>query len=161
MVATPTTVRAHLAQLLTEEGALLTQLEALLARETQVLRGTDTEAIEKIGATRQECTSALARLATERELSCRQLTPAGAEVEITRVFGWCDASGALSAQWRGNLAQARRCRDLNERNGAIVAVKLNHVQSLLAALRGVRDEPDYGPQAARHSLVISRELGAA
>jgi flagellar biosynthesis/type III secretory pathway chaperone len=161
MVATPAAVRAHLAQLLTEESALLTQLEALLARETQVLRGTDTEAIEQIGATRQECTSALARLAAERELSCRQLTPPGAEVEMGRVFGWCDASGALKSQWLGNLNQARRCRDLNERNGAIVAVKLNHVQSLLAALRGVRDEPDYGPQAARHSLVMSRELGAA
>jgi flagellar biosynthesis protein FlgN len=161
MVATPAAVRAHLAQLLTEEGALLVQLEALLARETQVLRSADTDAIEQIGATRQECTSALARLAAERDLTCRQLAPAGAAAELERVFAWCDAGGALARQWHGNLAQARRCRDLNERNGAIVAVKLNHVHSLLAALRGVRDEPDYGRQAARHSLVTSRELGAA
>ena len=161
MTETPAAVHVHLAQLLTEEGALLRQLESLLARETQVLRGTDTEAIEQIGATRQECTSALARLAAERELSCRQLAPPGAAVDMVRVLGWCDASGTLTAQWQGNLARARRCRDLNERNGAIVAVKLNHVQSLLAALRGVREEPDYGPQAARHSLIVSRDLGAA
>jgi flagellar biosynthesis/type III secretory pathway chaperone len=161
MVATPATLHAHLSQLLSEEAALLTQLETLLGRETQVLRGNDTEAIEQIGVTRQECTSALARLAADRDLACSQLAPRELAADLNRVLGWCDASGKLSAQWRANLAIARRCRDLNERNGAIVAVKLNHVQTMLATLRGVRDEPDYGPRAARQSLVTSRELGAA
>jgi flagellar biosynthesis/type III secretory pathway chaperone len=161
MVATTATLRAHLSQLLSEEAALLAQLEALLGRETQVLRGTDTEAIEQIGTTRQECTSALARLAADRDLACVQLAPRELAAELKRVLGWCDTSGKLSAQWHTNLTVARRCRDLNDRNGAIVAVKLNHVQTLLATLRGVRDEPDYDPRATRQSLVKSRELGTA
>lgn len=154
-------MRAHLSQLLCEEGALLSQLESLLERETQVLRGNDAAAIEQIGATRQECTSALSRLAGERELACRQLAPPDRGGDTELIFNWCDPGGGLVTRWRGNLTAARRCRDLNERNGAIVTLKLNHVQSLLGALRGMRDEPDYGPRAVRQSLVTSRELGAA
>jgi flagellar biosynthesis/type III secretory pathway chaperone len=141
----PAAVHAHLAELLREEASLLTELERLLEQEIQVLRSGDTDDIERVGLSRQTCTAALTRLAHERADSCRLLAPAA----------------GLQRQWQANLAHARSLRDLNERNGALVAVKLNHVQTLLATLRGSQIEPDYNPQAARHSLLNSRELGSA
>jgi flagellar biosynthesis/type III secretory pathway chaperone len=160
-MATPATVRSHLAGLLNEEGALLIRLEAELQKETAILRGDDTGAIQQAGALRQECTAALARIAAEREAACRLLTRTATGADFPKLLAWCDEGEVLTRQWQDNLARARRCRELNERNGAIVSVKLNHVQSLLAALRGVQSQPDYGPTAARHHIVTSRELGAA
>lgn len=157
----PAAVHTHLAELLREESGLLVQLERLLEQEIQVLRGEDTDAIERVGQSRQTCTAALARLANERADSCRLLAPEAGAAAFDRLLGWCDREGALQRQWQGNLAHARRLRELNERNGALVAVKLNHVQTLLATLRGSKIEPDYSPQGARQSLLNSRELGSA
>ena len=52
---------------------------------------------------------------------------------------------SLRARWLANLDCARRCKDHNDRNGAVVTARLNHVQQLLAQLRGASPPSTYGP----------------
>ena len=161
MSVQPADVRAHADGLLREEAALLANLEVLLSRESGVLRGDDTAAIERIGASRHDCTAALTRLAEERDQSCRLLSFKNGREGFERLLRWCDSTGELALRWQANLTHARRCRDLNDRNGALVAVKLHHVQSLLGALRGVVADPVYSPQPRALTAFATRELGTA
>jgi flagellar biosynthesis/type III secretory pathway chaperone len=161
MAVQPDDVRTHAAALITEEASLLGKLETLLANESTVLRGDDTAAIERIGASRHDCTAALSRLATERDHSCRLLSFKPGRTGFEQLLQWCDATGNLARRWRSNLDHARRCRDLNDRNGALVAVKLNHVQTMLGALRGEVAEPVYTLQPRPLAGFATRELGIA
>jgi flagellar biosynthesis/type III secretory pathway chaperone len=161
MAVQPDDVRTHAVALITEEATLLGKLETLLAHESTVLRSDDTAAIERIGANRQDCTAALARLATERDHSCRLLSFKPGRMGFEQLLQWCDATGDLARRWRSNLDHARRCRDQNDRNGALVAVKLNHVQTMLGALRGEVAEPVYSPQPRPMAGFATRELGVA
>ncbi len=161
MAVRPDDVRTHAAALIAEEATLLGKLEALLVHESTVLRGDDTAAIERIGANRHDCTAALSRLATERDHSSRLLSFKPGRNGFEQLLQWCDATGNLAQRWRDNLDHARRCRDLNDRNGALVTVKLNHVQTMLGALRGEVTEPAYSPQPRPMAGFATRELGVA
>jgi flagellar biosynthesis/type III secretory pathway chaperone len=161
MAVQPGDVHKHAEALITEEAVLLGKLETLLAQERTVLRGDDATAIENIGATRHDCTAALARLAAERDNSCRLLSFKAGRSGFEELLNWCDLSGALAHRWYGNLDHARRCRDLNDRNGALVAVKLHHVQNMLGALRGEVTDPVYSQQSRPLASFATRELGVA
>ena len=77
-----------------------------------------------------------------------------------RLLAWCDPGQDLRQLWHSNLQLARRCKELNDRNGAVVTLKLGQVQQLLATLRG--GGPDvYGRQGARFEGFARRELGQA
>ena len=57
---------------------------------------------------------------------------------------------------------AARCRDLNDRNGVLVAARLKDVESRLAVLTGRNSQPGtYGPKGASASRLPGRVLGAA
>jgi flagellar biosynthesis/type III secretory pathway chaperone len=155
------TLRQQVSSLLRDEQRLLLQLETLLRQETEVLRGDDSAAIEQVGATRQECVDALSKLARERDDLAGMLGAAAGERTFVQLLKRCDSDGTLARQWQTNLQQARKLRDLNERNGALVAVKLNHVQGLLTALRGGTARGDYGPAATFPSSFSGKELGIA
>lgn len=154
-------VRGHMARILNDETRLLQSLEALLQQETAVVRGDDIDAIERIGQVRHDCMAALTRLEAERTASCRMLSFGEGRGAFERLLEWCDADRSLRAIWQANLVTARRCRDLNDRNGAIVTVKLNHVQKLLTVVRGGAPSPVYAPHNARYAALASRALGQA
>lgn len=154
-------VRDHVQRLLDEEARLIASLEQLLQQEALILRGDDVEAIERIGSSRQQCTSALTRLEAERADSCRMLSFGTGRDGFERLLHWCDPSGELRQAWQRNLGVARRCRDQNDRNGAVVTAKLNHVQKMIEAIRGTGPAPVYAPQAQRYARFATRELGQA
>jgi flagellar biosynthesis/type III secretory pathway chaperone len=154
-------VRDHVQRMLSEESGLLDSLEQLLKQEAVILRGDDVSAIERIGSSRQQCTSALTRLEAERADSCKMLSFGAGRDEFERLLQWCDPSGELRQAWQRNLTVARRCRDQNDRNGAVVTAKLNHVQRMIEAIRGTGPAPVYAPQAQRYARFPTRELGQA
>ena len=78
-----------------------------------------------------------------------------------QLLRWCDAGGDLHRQWIANLAAARRCKEFNDRNGAVVSLRLNHVQKLLLAIRGSSASPVYSPQLNGTAAFTPRELGRA
>lgn len=154
-------VQQHLGRILTEEAQLLAELESVLAQETDVLRGDDAEAIQNIGNNRHRCVDALSRLGVERTETGRMLSFGTDATGLTKLFDWADPSRTLQARWNVNLELARRCKAINDKNGAIVAAKLDRVQKLLGNLRGVNPAPVYSSRASRYASLGARNLGVA
>jgi flagellar biosynthesis/type III secretory pathway chaperone len=156
-----TTVQPALQRMLSEESAGLNELEALLVRETHILQGEDVAAIHSIGSERHRCVERLTRLDAERGDFCRMLSFGSGLAAVEKLLAWADPLGELRAQWQSNLQVAYRCREINDRNGAIVAVKLGRVQQRLALLRGSPMPSVYGRRPSRHMALAARDLGRA
>ena len=77
------------------------------------------------------------------------------------MLDWADPSGGLKSQWSTNLELARRCKAINDQNGAIVAAQLGRVQQLLGKLRGTSAPPVYSARGARYGSLGARDLGRA
>jgi flagellar biosynthesis/type III secretory pathway chaperone len=80
---------------------------------------------------------------------------------LERLFDWADPSAALRLKWSSNLELARRCKAINDQNGAIVAAQLSRVQRLLGKLRGESPPPVYSAKGARYAKLGPRNLGRA
>jgi flagellar biosynthesis/type III secretory pathway chaperone len=154
-------IQPHLRRILLEEARLLAELEGLLQQETDILRGDNVAAIHQIGGARQRCVEQLTRLDGERADACRMLSFGSGANALEKLFAWADPGAALRTQWLANLTIARRCRDLNDRNGAIVTVKLGQVQQMLGKLRGTQTPSVYGPKGTRYGRLDARNLGRA
>jgi flagellar biosynthesis/type III secretory pathway chaperone len=154
-------VRQLLQRLLGEESRLLKELHVLLVDEAGILSRNDIDGISNIGSTRQRCIDALTALDAERTATCRMLSFGQGAGALTRLYQWCDPSGALDGRWHANLAIARKCQHLNNTNGAVVTAKLSRVQQLLMAIRGTSGSPVYSQRASRYGVLGRRELGRA
>ena len=161
MSVQPRDVHQTLTRILTEEAGLLGELETILQQETEVLRGEDAAAIQRIGGNRHRCVDTLSRLDAERADTCRMLSFGSGRGALDRLYAWADPSAGLQAKWSSNLECARRCKTLNDKNGAIVAAKLNRVQQLLGKLRGNSTPPVYSSKGARYGAMGLRDLGSA
>lgn len=157
----PAEVYQHLDHILTEEGRLLAELEQLLQQETHTLQTDDLEGIRRIGSARHRCVELLTRLDGERSDSCRMLSFGTGPGALQKLLQWADPSSQLQGRWHANLELARRCKEHNDRNGAIVSVKLSRVQRLLAKLRGAPPPPVYGRKGSRSGDLGPRDLGRA
>ena len=158
----PADIQRHVARILGEESRLLGSLEQLLRSEAEILRGDDPDAIERIGSSCHQCIDALTGLEAERAEACRLLACGSGREGFEKLLDWCDPASSLRARWLANLDVARRCKDLNDRNGAIVTARLNRVQQLLAQLRGASPPSTYGPRTAAGAAVLGyRDLGCA
>jgi len=161
MSVRPGEIQPHLQRILLEEARLLAELEGLLERETAILQSEDVAAIQNIGAARHGCVARLTQLDAERADLCRMLSFGSGAPALQRLFAWADLDGSVQRQWQSNLQLARRCKQLNDRNGAIVTVKLSRVQQRLGQLRGSPPPAVYGPKAARYGAPGARHLGRA
>jgi flagella synthesis protein FlgN len=153
----------HMRELLDQEAALLARLETLLAEETDALRGDDFAQLERVGAERHGCVGSLMSIDSERRSACRMLGLGEDGPQFEVLLDRCDRSGRLKQRWRTGLQVAARCKDRNERNGAVVAAKLRRVEALLLTVRGGQDRvaPVYGAGGLRPVGARGFELGCA
>jgi flagellar biosynthesis/type III secretory pathway chaperone len=154
--------REHLAEVLVEEAGLLEELRTLLEREYEVLGTKDPIAVEKTVLARQERMGALARVEEHRRSLCslHGYSPDYAGLEGLMV--WCDPHGTLVSRLRECAKRAADCRDLNDRNGTLVAAKLKRVEGLLGALTVRTSSADtYNSQGSNAPSRPGRVLGAA
>ncbi|HTP39366.1 MAG TPA: flagellar protein FlgN [Steroidobacteraceae bacterium] len=154
-------VASHIGRILGEERVLLGELGRLLEEERQVLKEAAPEAIERVGATRQRCVEALSRLDAERSDACKLLSYGTGRTGFEKLLDALGPAAGLRERWHANLELARHCRELNDRNGALVSAKLNFVQKQLSVLRGTAPPPVYGRTLQRASALGSRDLGRA
>ena len=140
--------RDVLSRLIDEEGRTLVDLVALLEREHELLvANRSAEALEDACEARQICMGTLLRVQDERRGLLRLLGLPDAPAALDDLLARCDPSGELKARWAGTLNSARRCRELNDRNGALVNARMRRVEGLLNVLTGERSTPNlYGPQ---------------
>jgi len=132
----PDVCREHLAEVLAEEVTLLSELHGLLEREFEVLASKDPVALEKAILARQERVGALARLEEHRRSFCSLHGYSPDYAGLEKLLVWCDPRGTLVSRLRECAQRAADCRDLNDRNGKVVATKLKRVEGLLEALTG-------------------------
>lgn len=159
MSTDPDLCREHLAKLLTEEIGCLTQLAELLEREHQILKSNDIVALQAAIKERQACVGRIVRIEDERRSLCRMLGHAADLKGLERLLRWCDPRGTLSADWAQCTQWAARCREFNDRNGALVHARLTRVQALLGVLTGRAAElKTYGRGASFALARIGRVL---
>lgn len=158
----PQVCREHLAEVLAEEVDLLAELRSLLEREYEVLGSKDTVALEKTVLARQQQVGALARIEEHRRSLCSLYGYSPDYAGLERLLVWCDPQGTLISRLRECAQRAADCRELNDRNGTMVATKLKRVEGLLEALGGRPSTADtYGSNGSAAPTRPGRVLGAA
>jgi flagellar biosynthesis/type III secretory pathway chaperone len=159
----PAVCREHLATLLSEEAALLGELEELLRRESGILETSDVQALETTTRARQDRAGALAHIEEQRRSLCALHGFSADRAGLEGLIAWCDAEGTLLPRLRECAERAVRCRDLNDRNGIVVAARLKRVEGMLGALTGRPTRSDtYGPKGYKSTANRpGRVIGAA
>jgi flagellar biosynthesis/type III secretory pathway chaperone len=155
----PDLCREHVAKLLTEENGCLEELAQLLEREHQILKTNDIVALQAAIKQRQACVGRIVRIEDERRSLCRMLGHTADVRGLEQLLRWCDPKGTLSADWALCTTRAKRCREFNGRNGALVHARLTRVQALLGVLTGRPAElKTYGRGASFALARIGRVL---
>jgi len=141
--------REKLGRLLAEESDALNELSRLLDREHGFLESNDIGALDAASRERQRCVARIARIDEERRQLCRDLGHPLTLEGLEQLIRWCDPSGTLAQGWQVCSEAAVRCRRLNDRNGALVSARLQHVEARLGTLfESRREAVTYGPKGA-------------
>jgi flagellar biosynthesis protein FlgN len=139
--------RHTLGRLMAEESHALNELSALLEREHGFLEANNVIALEEASRERQRCVTRIFRIDEERRTLCRDQGYALSLEGLEQLIRWCDPNGTLASGWATCSAAAARCRQLNDRNGALVSARLQHVQARLGTLIDAhRETVTYGPK---------------
>ena len=139
-----------LCELLREEQASLTQGDVERLQQLTERKARQVEQLAALGATRSAYLQDL-RLDAD---------PAGMEAWLQTGAG--SQRQALTQTWQNLLDAAREARILNDLNGGLLATRLNHSQSALAALHAAgRQHLVYGPDGQNDFRAANRDLGRA
>jgi flagellar biosynthesis protein FlgN len=141
--------RERLGRLISDESRALHELSELLDREHGFLQANDVISLEGAARARQSCVARMFRVDEERRALCTEMGYSLDLKGLETLILWCDPRGTLAAGWAECSAAAAHCRQLNDRNGALVAARLQHVQARLGTLiDGRREAVTYGPRGA-------------
>jgi flagella synthesis protein FlgN len=139
--------RDTLARLLAEENAALGEFEILLDSEHGALRSRDIDALEALAESRQANVIKLLKIEDERRSLCSMLGYETDLAGLAKLIAWCDPNRSLVKRYEECATRARKCRDLNDRNGVLVGAQIKRVEGLLGAMTGTSAEPrGYGPR---------------
>ena len=141
--------REALAAILATEATQLAELASLLDREHGLLVANNIDTLEAVMAERQIAVGKLLSAEEERRGLCRMHGRGVDAAGVMQLMNWCDPQGSLRSRWEECARGATRCRELNDRNGALVMARMKRVETLLTALTGKpREVPTYGPKGA-------------
>lgn len=151
--------REKLGRLMAQETSSLGALAALLEQEHEYLLANDVVALEGATRERQRCVAGIIHVDEERRSLCRDLGRSNDLQGLEDLLRWCDPQGTLAPGWAQCSAAAANCRRLNDRNGALVGARLQHVQARLGVLIDSRRETvTYGPRGAYAAAGSGRVL---
>jgi flagellar biosynthesis/type III secretory pathway chaperone len=144
----PALIRDQFSGLLDEEARVLADLERLLSREHEILAGNESaDVLEAACASRQQRMGELLRIQDERRSVLKMLGQTPDNAGLDAVLRACDTGNRLRLRWQQCATAAGRCRELNDRNGALVQARMKRVEGMLEVLTGQRPGPRvYGPQ---------------
>jgi flagellar biosynthesis protein FlgN len=151
--------REKLGRMLSDESMALNELSALLDREHGYLEANDVVSLEGATRERQRCVARIFRVDEDRRALCREMGQPLDVNGLEQLMRWCDPRGTLAAGWAECSAAAAKCRQANDRNGALVAARLKHVQARLGTLiASGREAVTYGPRGAYSQAASGRVL---
>ena len=132
--------------------------------EHEALRSRDIDALEALADARQANVISLLKIEDERRALCSMHGYDTDLIGLSKLIAWCDPARTLSTHYDECATRAKRCRDLNDRNGILVGAQIKRVEGLLGAITGASAEPRaYGPRgitnpyASTAGKVISAE----
>jgi flagellar biosynthesis protein FlgN len=132
----PQECRDRFARHLAEETELLTALEQQLVHEHELLVTNDIEGLESVGTARQQTIARLLRVHDERGKLCKTRGLTSDAGGFAALLAWCDPQGSMAAAQGECATHAQRCREQNERNGALVTARLKRVGGMLGMITG-------------------------
>ncbi len=145
----PQACREKFARHLADEIQLLEVLEQQLTHEHQLLVTNDVEGLDKASGARQQTVAQLLRLDDERRGLCRVRNLAPDRTGLAALLAWCDPQGSLAVPQAECAVRAQRCRDQNDRNGALVSARLTRVSGMLGMISGTDTRSNtYQPHSA-------------
>jgi flagella synthesis protein FlgN len=151
--------REKLGRLMGEESRALNELAVLLDREHGYLEANDVVSLQGANRERQRCVARIFRVDEERRALCRDRGHPLDIKGLEDLIRWCDPKGTLAGGWAECFAAADKCRRLNDRNGALVAARLTHVQARLGTLiESRREATTYGPRGVYSQASSGRVL---
>ena len=148
--------RDTLGRLLAEENRALGEFETLLDKEHGALRTRDIDALEALAEARQASVINLLKIEDERRSLCSMLGYDSDLTGLAKLVAWCDPGRTLNKHYDECATRARKCRDLNDRNGVLVGAQIKRVEGLLGAMTGASTEPrGYGPRGQADAYAAS------
>jgi flagellar biosynthesis protein FlgN len=72
----------------------------------------------------------------ERRNLCRLLGYGADNAGLAAMLKWCDPSGSLAAPHAAASQEAQKCREHNDRNGALVNARLNRLNGMVDRMNG-------------------------
>jgi flagellar biosynthesis protein FlgN len=153
--------REQLGRLIAEENGALGDLSILLEREHGYLVANDVVSLEGAARERQRCVARIYRIDETRRSLCTQLGRSLDQKGLEDLLRWCDPEATLAPGWARCAEAASKCRNLNDRNGALVSARLQNVQARLGTLIESRREAiTYGPRGTYAPASAGRVLAA-
>ena len=144
-----------------EELVKIHEFLALLLQEQELLARGNTEALLTLVDSKTALTNQLGEFVLKRETQLRSLgLPSGR----TGVQDWLDRAGSPAdrLQWQELIDLATRMRALNESNGKLINLHLQHNQQAFNALMvASKRAMTYGPDGQQHAGLSGRILGKA
>lgn len=157
----PTPRSATLADLVAQELGLLQNFVSLLRQEESLLTRREAGRLTQLAEEKSALVARLGALASAREddLANRNL-PSGRQGMDLWV---ASPEGASSRRrWEQLLVLGAEAKMLNETNGKLIALQLEHNQQALNAIMAAADKAaTYGPDGQQKSAGSGRSLGSA
>jgi flagellar biosynthesis/type III secretory pathway chaperone len=143
----PDACRERFARALADETELLIALEEQLRHEHELLAANDIEGLESASTLRQQTVARLVRVHEDRAGLCRARNLRTDGEGFAQLLAWCDPTGTMADAQARCAVHAQRCREQNERNGALVNARLNRIGGMLGMITGRSEAGTYGPGA--------------
>jgi flagella synthesis protein FlgN len=151
----------EIAGLLSQELQTLQSFTELLRREQSLLAAGTTDGLTELANEKSTVAVELGRLAAARDMELASLRlPSGR----AGMDAWTltDAGAPSQNNWDRLLLLAAEARALNEANGKVIALQLQHNQQALTVLLAAADRTaTYGPDGQPRSGTGGRSLGSA
>jgi len=153
------TASEAVAAALERETEALSEFVALLTEEQKHLGAGDSEAVVALTSRKEAAAQRLAALGEQREAALVAGYGAAGRAGIER---WLAEAGQAGDLWQRLLALAAEARNLNQTNGKLIALHLQHNQKALDALLRAGDRAmTYGPDGQQRLGGGRRILGSA
>ncbi|QID18385.1 flagellar protein FlgN [Nitrogeniibacter mangrovi] len=158
-MTTPQPVKARLLALLADEAAQLRSFVALLGQEESLLVDGQTDALMSLAREKTEQYRKLQRFNDDRLHLLAQIGLRATDDAIRQV---CGQSADAAAPWDTVLELAREAQARNQRNGKLIAERMQHNQAALTTLLAAADQPQlYGADGQSRPTGGGRKLGSA
>lgn len=150
-----------IADLLTQELAALRAFVDLLRNEQSLLVSATSEGLGPLATEKSRSAIVLGQLAAARD---RELVKLNFPTGRAGMDAWVISTAGVRYQqdWNDLLGMSAQARAINEANGKLISLHLQHNQQSLTALLAAADQTaTYGPDGQAKPGVGGRSLGSA